>query len=162
MEEEAIKYYEYFYNKVNDSRFEVTRSERQLKIISNFLKLFGERSQEDLYEFICFQFSRVHKQDTEIGKIQLNWIFGKKALTYWKGRDETQIYFMRVFKQKYKVKNTLKPKVSINTGSYHNNERLRFFNKNRGYLHCQEIGNSFRESNSICLKCKFNNICKIN
>lgn len=161
MKKDAIKLFEYFNKKqYNNPRYFLDRSERNLKIIDNFLKIFGERTKYDLYDFVCFQFSRLHDQEIKLSCIQLNWVFGKKALSYYNKRNEQQIYFMRLFKMKFKIKNILDKSAKIYYGEYYKKERERFFNTNRGYIHCQEMGILYSHKSPECFRCKFKKYCK--
>lgn len=158
MQEQAIKLFNYFHKAVFNQSANFSGTERQLKSLNNFLKLVSDYSERDLYEYVCFQFFRVHEQDTQMGKVQFNWVFGKKALKYFHDRSDAQVYYMRLFRQKYNIKNIFEKPVVLDTRSYNDYERGRFYNTEKGFLHCQSM-RLYNESNDYCVNCKFKNIC---
>ena len=161
--EKVIRLFEYLYQQTSGSPyFKFKSTERENKMIDNFVYLLPENYGDVwLFDFMTFQFSRYYDQNTRFGrgKVMLGWVIGKKALAAFRTATEEQFYYVMKFKEICRVKNILLTPTKVEFSSnYKNDERKRFFNTDRGLLHCTEM-NLFEEKNKICVICKNRNFC---
>jgi hypothetical protein len=155
------KLYTEFFNKTSDVKVDITFSEKDEKMIDNFIKLLPDYVDEDwLFDFMLFGFGRYADKETHCGKgnVQLNWVIGKKAIEAYNNKTEQQLYHISKFKIEKGINKRRKQVIPL-SDLYLNTERSRFLNTERGFLHCKENLLSY-ETNKVCLKCKFKKICK--
>lgn len=163
MIEKLKQFYSYFYRKVFSQR--PSFSDRDELIFVNFekyiSKLYGDSvSDEWLFNYLLFQWDKFSTADTKM-KVQVHWIFGKKALQYWKQRSkEHHEYFNNQFKESYNIRkgDLVKLKTDLST-NYRSNERNRFKDPHRRVLHCNEL-QLFDPSTSDCKFCKMRQCCE--
>ena len=161
MKRKVKKLYTEFFNKTSETKIDISFSEKDEKMIDNFIKMLPEHADEDwLFDFLLFGFGRYAEKDTHCGKgnVQLSWVIGKKAMEAYNNRTEQQLYYTSKFKIERDICKKVKP-VSPLSDDYLNKERGRFLNTDRGWFHCKENLLSY-ETNKICLKCKFKNKCR--
>lgn len=156
-------YYKYFNKKVFNNRIEFT--EKNLKTISNFsillLKEYGESIGEDwLFEYLTFQFNKFHSAETKM-KLQLNWIYGKKALEKYKIRNDESSFFNQRFRQDFNIRRrdlfrtSNEPLSSV----YKHRERNRYIQSTEKLLHCIEL-RLYDEKTADCKFCKNRKYCQ--
>ena len=155
-------YYQHFYKKVLKKRKEF--SERELQIINNFNNLiqkeYGESVGEDwLFEYLTFQFNKFYDADTKMS-IQLNWIYGKKALENYKNRHDESNYFNQKFRQDFNINRRSVQNKNRETLSkdYKHRERNKFSRISDKILHCVEL-DLFDEKSADCMFCKNKDYC---
>jgi hypothetical protein len=164
MNKAIIDTYQELYRKTSKNTVFVFKPEqKQRTAIENFLKLVPSTADEEwIREFLIFQFSRYADQDTRLGKgrIQLNWVIGKKALEKWNSRTSGQLYHTNKFRASHKIQISKKKVEKIPANNFYlNNERRRFYGKERGLIHCAEL-ELFEKENEVCKACKNYKICK--
>lgn len=106
-EQQIIKYYEYFYQKISGSKkFTLKLTAQNNSLIKNFIEIIPETAGEDwLFDFFNYQFFRYADKETRFGKgkVMLSWVIGKNALQEYRERTEQQIYLAGEFKKKYNI-----------------------------------------------------------
>lgn len=159
-----VEMYSNIYRKINGKLPKVSGA--QMKSIENFsMQINSEFKTYEgwWFEYLCFHFEYFCEKDTQFGKGKIipNWIFGKTAYTRWKNRDdEFWMHWVDKFIDKYNIS---RPKniIGLNLEDinfYKNQERRRFFNSERGLIHCME--NDFYDKESTtCRLCKFKKFC---
>lgn len=162
---ENIKYqFSYFYKKILGREYIYT--DRDEKLLNNFSKLLYKRYQESigeswLFDFILFQMNKFCLANTKMS-LQLNWIFGKKALESWKERNTEHLeYFTDQFRERFNIKRSDIVEVNFKEPileEYFSRERNRFKNKYRKYLHCRDL-KLFNEKSVDCRFCKMKKNC---
>ena len=163
MDIETLKlFYTYFYRKVLKIRPSFLN--KNDKVLNSFINLiqeeYGDSVGEDwLFDYLIFQFNKFSSAETKM-KIQLNWVFGKKALKSWKERNkEYHKYFDNKFKDLYNLKRS--DLISSNlvqiSNEYKSRERNRFKDI-RKLLHCLELS-LYDENSADCKFCKFKEKC---
>lgn len=158
--------YEYLYCEVSNKKwYRFKPINRDKKLITNLINRVGEDKIGDewIFNYFLYQFSRYHDLDTKYGRgiVLLNWLTGQKAYDKWLNKSEQEVYMVQEFKVKYGLKNPLKIEVKIDkeiAKSYFDKERLRFFNTDRGLIHCME-NELYNPNNFNCKMCKNKNIC---
>jgi len=153
-------YEKLFRSSSKDDSFTFTPTPTEKKMIENFIaKLPKETSEDWLFDFLTFGFSRYSDLNTRYGKglIQLSWVIGQKAIDAYNKRNEGQIYYTQKFKAENKIQKEVKKAKPFNE-SFLNREKQRFYNTERGLLHCKEMLFISNQSNS-CLNCKFKEEC---
>jgi len=102
MEVELIKrFYEEVYQKAgNCPGYELKLSERNLKFLNNFIKNFSKKypnfGAKILWDFTIFQFEYYSTIKTE-QTLQLNWIYGEKAIARWINKRADYSFWCRNF-----------------------------------------------------------------
>ena len=161
--DEKVKYlYQYFYQLTSkNKKFQFIPREREQKMIDNFLeKLTLSHDSDWLFNYFCFQFGRYSTMKTRFdGKIMLGWVIGKKSLQHFRDASSEELYWGEKFRLDFAVKNPLKSIEKINLSNYSNQERERFYNTERGLIHCKEL-NLFQAINKFCMFCKNKEYCK--
>lgn len=162
--------YEHIYSYYSGQRiYELKLTEKVSKIIDSFNKelkkhYFGSVDEEFLFNFTVYQFRYYEDKQTRFGKgrVQLNWILGKKAIERWQNKPKKWLYFNDLFVSRYnipaihkKVKNDIKKTTYVNSI-----ERKRFFNTEMGLVHCTQL-KLFDRFSKECLICKHKEICNI-
>jgi len=162
MKKKVEKLYEKFFRLTSKKQdFIFQSSSKEKKMIENFLAKLDETANEEwLFDFLLFGFSRYADLETRYGKglVQLSWVIGQKAIDTFKKRTEEQLYYTQKFKEEYGINKEVKKEKPFNE-SFLNREKQRFYNTERGLLHCKEMLFTPNESNS-CLNCKFKEECK--
>jgi len=126
-------------------------------------KYNGSIDDEFLLQFIVFQFSQFENAKTRLGtgKVYVNWILGRRALERWENKSKNWLYWNQLFIRKHNIR-LRKDKVEVDKDSLrvtNSLERKRFYNTERGVLHCQEL-DLFDQFSKECILCKFKHICK--
>lgn len=165
-----IKYiFEEVYKKFSGFQLYEMNLENELtkKHILSFHSLLQEKyrgsiDEDFLLNFIVFQFRIYENANTRLGrgKVYVNWILGKKALQRWEKKPENWLYWNNIFIKKHSIKIKM-PKVEENLPSIkftEHIERKRFYNQERGLIHCREL-DLFNRYSRECLKCIFKQIC---
>ena len=156
--------YYYFFRKVFKRRYQFI--ERDEKVLKNFSSLIYDMyndgaGEEWLFEYLTFQFNKYSSADTKM-TVQLNWIFGKKALKMWRERNiEHHKYFDNQFLEKYNIKKKdliKQPAIQLSK-EYLSKERNRFSNINRKFLHCVEL-DLYDEKSPDCMFCANKKKCE--
>lgn len=161
MKRKVKKLYTEFFNKTSEVKTEINFSEKDEKMIDNFVKSLPEYVDEDwLFDFLLFGFGRYADKTTHCGKgnVQLNWVIGKKALEAYKNKTEQQLYYTAKFKIEKGISKRIKKQTPL-SDEYLNRERSRFLNTEMGFFHCKENMLTY-ETNKVCLRCKFKKMCK--
>lgn len=163
MTKSALILFEYLYGKcIGDNHYEYEPTARSLKIIDNFVNKLPISCGEDwLFNFMCFGFSKFVNLSTRAGKnkVYLGWIIGLKALKKYREASEEELYYSEKFQMEYLILNILTKNISpVNSLSYKNRERNRFFGTDRGFIHCKE-NELFEHKNKYCIGCKFRKYC---
>lgn len=131
-------------------------------MIDNFLEQLTPSHDSDwLFNYFCFQFGRYSTMKTRFdGKIMLGWVIGKKSLKHFKEASDEELYWGEKFRLDFSIKNPLRVTEKINMSSYLNQERVRFYNTERGLIHCKELELKYTTLNKHCLFCKNKEYCK--
>jgi hypothetical protein len=164
--DEFLKYYEGIYRNATNMNIDVFRNPKNRKLVSNLLErlnnLYPSIDGKFLFDFIILQFNHYENFILARGKnrLQLSWLVGDKAIERWKNKSENWNYFNREFCKKYRIKAPEK-KYQVNEEGrkeFRSRERKRFYNTERGLIHCMEL-ELFESLNSQCLECNYKNIC---
>lgn len=168
--------YEAFYRKVyGNSKYIFDPTEKMQKCISTFIELLDKKYKIEsigatfLSSYFIFQFGYWTELDLKVynERITIPFIVGKKAFERWINRKQEfdwQLYnsnFLKIYKvnineiiQKFKEEDT-----SILNRS-EEKEKKRFYNTDRGALHCITNTTLYNHQSSLCLVCKNKNDCK--
>ena len=163
--------YEEVYRKFsNEKMFELNmENDRTRKYLLNFYNVFNKQYGESVDEnlilnFIVLQFRCYEHAKTRFGKnhIYLNWILGKKALSRWERKKDSWLYWNDEFIKRYNIDRPKQICVNNEEGKnfFNNIERRRFYNTERGLLHCVEL-DLFDRYNKKCIHCRFKDICSV-
>jgi len=165
MYEKVIILHEYFTQVVfNNMNFEYKPKISSQSAIKNFVKRLSSSHGDDwLFNYFNFHFSRYYKMKTRFEKqfIPINWIAGIKSFNHYKNATNEEKHYAEIFKCDFEISNPLikKNKIIILNSTILNVERKRFYNTDRGLLHCKEL-KLYRELNINCMMCKNKNYCK--
>lgn len=119
--------------------------------LDNFVKKIPREANELwLRQFIIFQFY-THKDRS--GLFKFSWIFGNPALSRWKHRKDSDLYYAEIWKRDNNIYKQFTP---LPGKSYYEKERGRFEGE-RKFIHCLELS-LFSEED--CVGCEFYNLCK--
>jgi len=135
-------------------------SENDNKSISNFISKHPSGDSLWLRDFIHFSFEYYTGLDTH-NNIRPNWIFGDKSWVRWEGRRDNWHYWVEKFRKKYNIESPEIVTEGIGVDcfvQFRENEKRRFLNTDRGFLHCKEMGIRKIEEGA-CLECKFKTDC---
>lgn len=159
MKENLKTYYQYFYKKVFKKRIGLT--EKNLKTIESFNKLlqkeYGESIGEDwLFEYLTYQFNKFHSAETKMN-LQMNWVYGKKALENFKNRHDESSYFNQKFRHEFNIKKIFDKEEQALSKEYKHRERVKYRDE-RQILHCF-ILDLFDENSADCKFCKNKGYC---
>ena len=167
MEELAIRYFEYFKQKVDKNRFSISQNER--KGLTNFFANLDKKNitinEEWLFDYLSFQFKYYHLMNTRFGQgaTKVGWVFGKKAMDRFETKESNYLFFLRQFQKQFRLnlKDLFIPKKKENlTHSTDDIERERNHNTEIGFLNCIDYTNGYVEKNVLCLSCKFKKKCE--
>lgn len=111
------------------------------------------------WNYVAFQFEYYSGLRTKMkGKYPANWIFGKKALDRWENKNENWQYFVQKFLSEFEITLPVEYYQDDVDGMFEQ-ERKRFFNTDRGLLHCLQFAR-YSEKSVSCLICKNKKDCK--
>ena len=157
--------YQYLYEKCSGHRFDNFKYlKNDQTIIDRFIKRLNYSIGDDwIWEYFCYQFNRYVDLNTRIGKgkIPVSWVMGSKAIEKYKNVTEEELFYVNDFKVRFNLKNPVLETVKLSyNGNYKDNERKRFKNVERQFIHCKE-NNLFDELNKICFSCKNKKYCEL-
>src|ERR1700741_2968445 len=95
METMIFTYFQYFYSAVSGHKSFVFRPTiAETKMASSLQAMIPSLTESKLFDYMCYQFYYWHDKDTKFGrgKIQFNWVVGKKAVERWNGRADWYSY----------------------------------------------------------------------
>ena len=123
---------------------------------------------EYLKTYLEFQFNHwyKHESESEIKRIQPEWIFGDKALKRWEKTDKKISAFVVrknlkkdiKFKAEFKKENWNNIVLKLNDKEEQN--KTKFFNTVKGFYFCLETTTLYNHKSKYCFDCKFNKDCK--
>jgi hypothetical protein len=123
--------------------------------------LSESHGEEWLFDFMCFGFHRFVDLKTRFGKgiVKLDWVIGKKPVERFNHASREQLHHSEMFRLEYGIKNVIRQHIKLGTADdYRNRERRRFYNTERGLLHCVE-NQLYEPSNKNCVTCKNRSEC---
>lgn len=162
-----VETYNEIYSKVNNYLVEDKEKnlDRKRKLANTLLSKFDEVDEELIINYILFQFERYKDTKTRFGKgkIQFNWIVGDKAYQRWTNKSTSWKYWVTSYEKKIGYQRKQEKEEINHEGKleYERRERRRFYNDERGYVHCQENELFDRFSNE-CFYCQYKEICRAN
>lgn len=160
-QQKFVEIYQYFFRKVSGfSKTDINLSDTEKKMVEKFLTKKPDISEDWLFDYLVFQFSRYQDKITKYGKgvVPINWVIGVKAEAAWKARTEQQLYYAQKFKAEYGIIKNVDWKNSFSE-HFKNRERKRFHNTELGFLNCKDFELK-REINKYCITCKFKKYCE--
>ena len=123
------------------------------KRLSYFLSITPMWSAVNYESFIAYHLKKI-RQRGHGGIVNSLNLFSKKKLIEW--TEDT-----RVVKQLGYAKNEFLSPIVIEE-SYFEEQRQKYFNTIRGFLHCDSFGNLYDTTSECCKKCKYIDKCKKN
>lgn len=139
------------------------------KFINDFKLETGALDFDLLFRYIAFQFNYWSTLDyTSRSGIEVNWIFGKKAIDRWKKKPLGYYFYVdRDFIQKYKIKEKeLKllferiEKNPVGLKDWEENIKKKHFNTELGFSYCIDNTSLYNTESSLCLSCNNSESCK--
>lgn len=119
-----------------------------------------------MFDYFSFQLNYWVNMDTRFGKkIPLTWFIGKKAISRWfeNTEDNQDLFFAhRTAEQlglRYRPSEPPRRKAS-ELRAYEETEKNRYFNSNKGFVHCLSETSLFNHNSKSCKKCDFQKDCK--
>jgi len=160
---DVITMFEHIHKKViGNAKYKFRANGNNIKMVNNFCnKLTPSYGEQWLTDVISFGFFRYHDMDTKFGKgkmILVGWILGDKNIKAFNDASAEQRFVFDQFKAKYGIHYQEQTVASIDMNAYGINERKRFYNTDRGFIHCKEMGLT-RGKNKYCLMCNYKEYC---
>lgn len=167
-----IKYYSSLF-KLNDYRFKMTDS--RATTIKNFITKIKELTKSDMLherymeQYFEHQFNHWYDYESksDVGRIQIEWIIGNKALERWKKSDPIISAFVvrKNFKTDVDIKSKLEKEnwnnILLNTNEIEESEKERFHNTVKGFHYCLATTTLYNHKSEFCITCKKSTECKI-
>ena len=156
-------FYSYFYKKVlkREPSFSDKTDKTMLSFCRQMDKIYGESISSDwLFDYLTFQFEKFTGDKVKM-QVQMNWVFGKKAIAKWQQRNVDHVdHFLSLFREKHNLKRSDLIKAVTNVSDeYKSRERNRFKDRFMRVVHCTEL-NLFDETHADCKYCFMKNKCK--
>lgn len=161
--ETFIEYFNIIYQKSTGKlNYTIRCEDKNVKLVENWINRLSYCIDEYfIWDYIVYQFEYYKDKKTRFGTgvVQLNWITGKKALDRWNNKNKNWKYFNTQYENKLNIKKPLSGFVNNKEGrlEFERREKKRFFNEERGFLHCREL---IFEVNELCNDCKYIKICQ--
>lgn len=165
--------FEYFFKKMTGwQKYKFSPSDNQKKQIESFIKLLHKKyslfsvGPDFLIDYFTFQFNYWSQLDTRFdNKVMFNWVVGKKAIERWDDKHKSWSYFLTDFIKDKGIDrevlfNKIAKKTDISLMETSEVERRRFYNTDRGLLHCIETTPLYNSRSKLCILCKHKNDCK--
>jgi len=134
---------------------------KDYKILEGFVNKHSNKGERWFIDLIDFTFEYYSSLNTQ-QNVQVNWVFGEKAVQRWERRGENWGYWVKVFRDKNGISEPEIPVEKVSEESkrqFRERERKRFFNTDKGFVHCQDL-TLRKDLNCVCKYCNFKNICK--
>lgn len=129
------------------------------KELTRFLEIIPKGADDNwMREFTVFQFAYYSTLRIRFDRVFFHWIYGKKALARWNKRSKEQIYYANKYKLKLGIRKKLE---SLSAKAYMAQERLRFTDEARRFLHCHNLA-LFDNDHAFCQHCAFYKSCQEN
>jgi tRNA uridine 5-carbamoylmethylation protein Kti12 len=167
--DETVKYYEIIYGHSSGYREYEFNIKKNRKFFENLLKRLYKKygaslGDQLIWDYLTFQVMVYSDLKTKFGKgkFPVSVIVGEKAIKRWDNKSDGWLHECNLFRKKLgiirpvKEINTLK---SISHKKYKERERKRFYNTDRGLLHCFEL-KLFENFSKECINCKNRGDCK--
>jgi hypothetical protein len=165
MKDKVIQLYEHFFQITsNNPNFEFRPKIRDKKMIETFVsKLNVSQGPDWLFNYFCYQFQRYADKKTRFGKgiVMLGWVIGDKALKRYSEASDEEKYYGEKFRLDHNISNPLTIRTPVDTRSYRQREKKRFYNQVRGLIHCKENDLKYDQKDKLCMFCKNKKECEI-
>lgn len=156
--------YEYFFQiSSNNPSFEFRPKLREKKMVESFVKKLNVSQGSDwLFNYFCYQFQRYADKKTRFGKgiVMLGWVIGDKALKRYREASDEEKYWGEKFRLDNNTSNPLINRTPVDTRSYKQREKKRFYNQLRGLIHCKENDLKYDQKDKVCVFCKNKKECE--
>ena len=177
MEKLIFRYYEYFYSRMSGFlNFDFTPTEKDKKIVENFLKLLQKEGydlnglgEDFFWKYFCFSFNYWFGKNTRNGlnKPMFSWIIGPENYKRWINKSEDYKYwyennllrFCDIKNSDIFTKNIIEMD-QIASIEYMEREKERFYNEDKGIMNCLAFTNLYDINSNLCLGCINNISCK--
>lgn len=165
------KYYSAIF-KLPNYRFNMTDNKHTSvkNFIAEFKKLTktNQLQKDYLQKYFEFQFNHWYNYDSksDMSRIQIEWIIGKKALERWKKSDPIiSAYIVRKnLKTDIEIKVVQKKEnwksILVEVNMVEESDKMRFYNTNKGLDVCLISTTLYNHKSSLCAGCKHKVICK--
>lgn len=158
--EEFLTTYEYMQGKISGSfGFQYSKPRAAKEKIEAFLKENPniEGHIFDFITFICVLRTSKHNRYTII---PLNQFTSKNAIKLYKEKTPQMDYWIRKFQLQYNLRDPFNRPIVGLSEQYMEQQRRKYFNTARGFLHCCSYEGFLYEEKSVsCLECHYNYIC---
>lgn len=174
-----VQLYTIFYSKIyKNDKYVFVPSEKAEKQIYKFIEFLKSKYGLEsigvnfLITYFVFQFGYWLKLELEeksnfSDRIQLPFIIGNKAIERWQNRNVNFDWtlYQSNFVQQYKIstsqiKDLFKHDQVNITNLAEEKEKKKFFNADKGLLHCIDRTTLFNNRSAICITCKNKDVCK--
>ena len=169
----VVELFKHYYQEINNQRFIFQFSDRNKKLVENFLSEFKKITnskfiqKEFLKLYFEFQFHYWRNRNTKYGSkgIRIEWILGKKAIKRWQEAKSDEVEWIGKQSLSDDVKSySFKKKeikdLVIELNRVEEKEKQRFFNKRKGFFYCQIAATLYNHKSEFCMQCKFKKDCK--
>jgi hypothetical protein len=136
-----------------------TPAPREGKTIEKWLKTFPNQSDKFVSDYIAFQLS-IYSESDVLGKgnIQVNWIFGEKAIERWSKKKDGAYHVINNLKKDFGFNEKTKTLWNISL-SYQELQRQTTQRNEANFLNCFEL-DLYSDKSSTCANCKFLELCQ--
>lgn len=153
--EEFIEIYEYIQSRLlSRPNFELNLK----RSVRSKLEKFLEDNNFPIWEYLTFQFAIEENRDSRFKTIPYNHIVGKNALKRWQEKSKGYSFLVLRFLMSKDLNNPLKEKEVFLSDRYLKEQREKYFNSPRGYLHCQSFERLLYDEDA-CKDCRYNYFC---
>lgn len=167
------RYYQAVFE-IDEFRFGMTDS--KYKTIENFVSTVKAFTESDMLheaymeKYFEYQFNHWYDYTSEstAGRIQIEWIVGKKAFERWKKADPIISAFVvrKNLRKDVNFKSRLEKEnwnmIIIEPNEVEEREKERFHNTNQGYNYCLISTTLYNHKSTNCIACKNSTRCKEN
>ncbi len=169
----VISFYEYFYSRVTgNNRYSFKPTNSEISMIDNFIKLMGGGiGKLYLFKYFSYQFYYWHDKETRFGKgkVQLNWVIGKKAYERYDIKKEEHWYsYSTDLGLKFGIyKSDLIPDVQksdfnvVKLLPHEDIDRMLHLNTEEGLILCIDLTSMWHPKSKACSICINVDTCKL-
>lgn len=155
--------YQEFYKKyfILSEKYRFKPKASNIKDIEVFLEnsLLKEKSIQFIHLYLTFQFDYWSNLDLEsnYGKINTKYIFGKKAIKRWVDRNQEFDYKLYESKISFSF---FEKSITIDINQIDLLKKKQFLNSDFGFRYCIDNTSLYNDSHYPCIMCQYKNSCK--
>lgn len=159
MTEEFVEIFEYLMQKVYSPYYHVKMTSRNVNAIIRFFENSKIDSVDEIWKYLLFQLVLSMNRYSNRYSVTLLKCISINAIKRWNERTEEKMFLVSKFQRVRRLENPLQNKVHLYSERYLNEQRKKYWNTPRGFIHCGEF-NGILYHKIRCFGCRYKESCE--